>query len=180
MPANHPIRKQIRLAEFDYSQPADYFITIVAHQRENLFGQIHSVEVILSEQGKIILDVWNSLPLRFPGIALGPMVIMPNHFHAIITITDASKKDHTRAVPAEQTPSSLTDRRKLTLPIILGYFKMNTAKQINLLHQTPGLPVWQRNYYEHIIRSDREYQNIESYIANNPINWLTDSERNAE
>jgi Transposase and inactivated derivatives len=174
MSVTHPVRKQIRLAQFDYSQPADYFVTLVAYQRETLFGQIQSDNMLYSEYGKILLQVWNSLPLRYPNIALGPMVIMPNHFHAIITITGTSDPNN---LPADDTLSS-ADRRKMTLPLVLGYFKMNTAKAINLLRQTPGVPVWQRNYYEHIIRSEHEYQTIEAYIANNPLNWLTDAERN--
>jgi REP element-mobilizing transposase RayT len=64
----------------------------------------------------------------------------------------------------------------MILPLIIGRFKMNTAKRINEFRFTPGIPVWQRNYYEHIITSDREYLQIESYIANNPANWPTDDE----
>jgi REP element-mobilizing transposase RayT len=162
-PPNHPTRKQLRLPQFDYSTPADYFITLVTYQRQHIFGAIHNAETTLTEPGTFIQQTWTSLPSRYPNILLGPYVIMPNHLHAVITFTDFPT-------------TSPQDRRKMTLPLILGYFKMTTAKNINLLRSTPGTPLWQRNYYEHIIRNEHEYHNIESYILNNPANWLTDEE----
>jgi REP element-mobilizing transposase RayT len=64
-----------------------------------------------------------------------------------------------------------------SIPTIVRAFKSATTRQINILRHTPGAPVWQRNYYEHIINTDREYEQIAAYIANNPSNWLTDNER---
>lgn len=173
--AAYPVRKPLRLPDFDYSQPADYFITIVTHQRERIMGQIQDAEMIPSANGRIVLDLLNALPGKYPLIALGPYMLMPNHLHMIITITDYA--------PA---PSELPQlchqgtRRKMTLPLVIGYLKMNTARQINLLCKTPSTPVWQRNYYEHIIGSKHEFGQIEAYILNNPANWQTDNENIVE
>jgi putative transposase len=156
-------RRSIRLPDFDYSQSAEYFITLHVHQNESplLFGEIHDGEMSLSPAGQILSQVWETLPARYPKILLGPMTIMPNHFHAVIIIDD----------PGQNTQPDAHSRRGMLLPLIVGYLKMNTAKRINLLRGTPGIPVWQRNYYEHVIRSDKKFAEIETYILNNPLNW---------
>ena len=79
-------RRSLRLQGYDYSQPAIYFVTIVTHGRESLFGEIESGEMRLNDAGQIVWDVWNSLPARYPEIALGTAVVMPNHFHGIIHV----------------------------------------------------------------------------------------------
>ena len=161
-------RRSIRLPYFDYSEPAEYFVTLHIHRNQptRLFGEIHNDEMSLSPAGQIVSRVWQNLPARYPQILLGPMAIMPNHFHAIIIINDAD----------QNTQSDPSHRRQMTLPLVVGYLKMNTAKQINLLRGTPGVPVWQRDYYEHIIQSDNESEQIELYILNNPSNWKNDND----
>jgi REP element-mobilizing transposase RayT len=123
---------------------------------------------------------------------------MPNHFHAIINIVDqyppvGTLRDSQPPVgvihelPLQNheltprknelsLPNDRSSRRRMLLPLVVGYFKMNTAKRINTLRETPGFPVWQRNYYEHIIASDKEYAQIAEYILSNPLTWQTDSE----
>ncbi len=99
---------------------------------------------------------------------------MPNHFHAIIDIVGAIHE-----LPLSNEMSRTSDRsrrRRMLLPLVIGYFKMTTAKQINLLRNTPGNPVWQRNYYEHVITSDFEYDQTAEYILFNPENWQNDYE----
>lgn len=210
MNSDQPHRKTLRLRDYDYSQPGDYFITLVTHEREPLFGEIANGEIILNQSGQILVDTWQSIPARYPQIELGPSVIMPNHFHAIITINDPApivgvihelplrnelplpnepplpneSPPPVRAIhesPAIEPPQSdnssgLKIRRRMLLPLVIGYLKMNSAKQINLLRDSSGVPVWQRNYYEHIINSDKEYAQIEAYIDNNPSMWLDDTE----
>lgn len=161
-------RRSIRLPEYDYSQPGVYFITIVTRRRECLFGEIKDGEMHLNDAGQIVWDVWNSLPARYPQIALGTAVVMPNHFHGNVIIN---------AIPVGAIHESpLRERRRMTLPLVVGYFKMNTAKRINEILGSQGIPVWQRNYYEHIIRNDKEYNRIHLYIEANVYNWFNDEE----
>jgi len=200
-PAEHH-RRSIGLPGYDYSAPGSYFITICAHGRQCIFGEVVDGEMRLNEVGKIVWEVWNSLPARYPQIVLGVAVVMPNHFHAIITIDDpaepvgaihelplrgpssqrelplrGSPEHELRQRDADDAPeiSDRIRRRKMLLPMAVGYLKMNSAKQINHLLNSAGNPVWQRNYFEHIIMTEKEYLAIEAYIENNPANWVGDS-----
>jgi putative transposase len=177
-PAIHH-RRTLRLPEYNYSQPRAYFTTIVTHDREYLFGEITNGEMHLSSAGQIVWNVWSSLPDRYPQIKLGCAVVMPNHFHGIIIINDSDIVGAIHESPLQTSPlpqSPKTNRRRMTLPLVIGYLKMNSAKHINVLHESTGTPVWQRNYFEHIIGSEIEYENIENYIGTNPENWITDDD----
>jgi REP element-mobilizing transposase RayT len=186
-PKNHPHhRRSIRLPGYDYSSEGSYSVTIVTYNREHLFGKIVDGEIQYSDAGKIVLDVWHSLPDRYPEIEVEFAVVMPNHFHAIIDIVGAihelplqKKLPLHKELPLSNELSLTSDRsprRRMLLPLVIGYFKMNTAKQINILRKSPGTPVWQRNYYEQIITSDFEYEQIADYILFNPQNWQNDTE----
>ncbi|MGE5374979.1 MAG: transposase [Bacteroidota bacterium] len=164
-------RRSIRLPKYDYSQPGAYFITIVTEGRKGLFGEIHDGIMHLSEAGQIVWEIWNSLPVRYPDVGVGTAQVMPNHFHGIVNILATS--DPTVG-EIHETP--VPDRRRMTLPLVVGYFKMNTAKQINILLGREGVPVWQRNYYEHIIRDENDYHRVHRYIEANVSNWGMDDE----
>jgi len=160
----------IWLPGHDYSSPGAYFITIVTNNRQYLFGEIVNNEMILNEYGEIANKYWYEIPKHYTNTQLDEYVIMPNHIHGIIFIVGAIHE-----LPLQQNEfSQLIQRRKMLLPKIIGRFKMNAAKQINQIRQTPGIPVWQRNYYEHIIRNDNELNKIREYIINNPLTWQTD------
>ena len=186
-----PHRRSIRLPGYDYSQPGEYFITLVTHHREPLFGDIVDFEMRLNPLGQMVWQEWNKIPILHPEMDLGEFIVMPNHFHAIIIINDPPvgaihelplpnelpANDPPLPVRAVHEPPLRDDsRRRMKIPMVIGRFKMNTAKRINQIRDTPGLPVWQRNYYEHIIRSEKEYLQIEAYIENNPANWVADNE----
>ena len=172
-------RRSIRLPDYDYSQPGAYFITIVAHGRECLFGKIQEGEMQMNSAGQVIWDVWSSLPGRYPQIELGAAQVMPNHFHGIIIIpVRAIHELPLQGLPLQGLPSQglpleerRAERRRMTIPLVVGYFKMNTAKRINQIQGSEGNPVWQRNYYEHIIRNEAEHNRIHAYIEANPANW---------
>ena len=123
----------------------------------------------LNSAGQIIWDVWNSLPGRYPQIELGAAQVMPNHFHGIIIIP-------VRAIHELPLQEGRAERRRMTIPLVVGYFKMNTAKRINQIQRSEGNPVWQRNYYEPIIRNEAEHNRIHAYIESNPANWDRDEE----
>jgi len=166
-------RRSIRVPDYDYSQPGIYFITIVTWRRECLFGAIKDGKMQLNKSGQVVWDVWNSLPARYPQISLGAAVVMPNHFHGNIKINE-QPVGAIHELPLRVTDQK--DRRRMTIPLVVGYFKMNTAKRINKILDSEGVPVWQRNYYEHIIRNDEEYKRIHLYIEANIDNWVDDEE----
>jgi hypothetical protein len=165
-------RRSIRLPEYDYSLPGAYFITICTHGQKSLFGEIVDGVMNLNQFGDIVDQVMNTLQIRYPNLEVSPYVIMPNHVHLILNVNDVGAI-HELPLP---NPITMVERRKMTLPIVVGYFKMNTAKSINLFRHTPGQPVWQRNFYEHIIRNEQDMQMISEYIIANPAARSTDLE----
>lgn len=162
MPYNKAIhnRQSIRLKGFDYSQEGHYFITICTQGQQPLFGEIIMKEMVMNQIGKIVNDQWFQLPARFKGIQLDTFVVMPNHIHGIITILE-----------------SLPDQ---TIGKIIGAYKSLAANEYIKLCKANSLPVeklWQRNYYEHIIRDEEDYSRIVEYIENNPLKWNEDQYR---
>lgn len=165
-----PSRRTIRLQGYDYSSSGMYFVTICTQDRICLFGEVigktvgaglcpalNDYYIKLSQYGQIIEEQWVSLPNLFPNIILHEYVIMPNHFHAIIEIDTW----------AGQSPAP-------TLGNIIGSFKSISTKKCNKMDNISGQKIWQRNYYEHIIRNEKSYNNITDYIASNSINWQSD------
>ena len=171
-------RRSLRLCGYNYSQSGAYFITICTNKRRCLFGNIVNNEVNLNELGNIVLNIWNSLPNKYSNIELDEFVIMPNHLHGIILITDV---EAIHELPLQESMNvgtihelSLGERWNMLLPKVIGYFKMNSAKIINQKILSSGTLLWQRNYYEHIIRNESELDRIREYIVNNPIKWMQD------
>jgi len=162
-----PNRRSIRLPEYDYRQPGAYFVTICTRNRECLLGEIVEGKIVPNESGLIAQLVWNGLPLRFPHTTIDCFVVMPNHIHGIIVINVGAIHE---SPLLDEPPKSR--RRKMLLSKMIGFLKMNTAKRINSFRRTPGTPVWQRNYYEHVIRNEIDLEEIRQYIENNPFKWL--------
>lgn len=168
-------RRSIRLPDYDYTTEGGYFITCVTHQRMCLFGQICIGEMQLNSLGKIIQEEWFRTSRMRPNIELyeDEFVVMPNHIHGIIWITEILGRGSLQRTPTlEQFQKPVSN----SIPTIIRLFKATTTKQINCLRNTPGEPIWQRNYYEHIIGSERDYDAIAEYIFNNPLGWDTDQE----
>ena len=159
--------RSIRLRGYDYTRDGAYYITIVTHGRRTLFGDIIEGEMRLNEAGEMVKDGWGWLATRHPYVELDLYIVMPNHMHGIIVITD-----HSRGV-SRNAPTT-TPRKPLGR--LIGAFKTVTTKQVNLAQGTPGQLLWQRNYYEHIIRNDAEWDRVREYIANNPMRWGMDRE----
>ncbi len=148
-------RRSLRLQNYDYSQPGAYFVTICSQKRVCRFGAIASQRVILNESGHIVSKYWHHLPVHFSQVELDAAVIMPNHFHGILVMNDR--------------PGN-----RVKLGQIIAYFKYKTTQDINKITHTPGLKIWQRNYYEHIIRNEDSLQVLREYITNNPLSWELD------
>lgn len=153
-------RRSIRLKGYDYTRPGGYFVTLVAFRRECLFGEVQDGEMVLNQYGKIVDDCWQAIPAHFCNVDLGAYAIMPNHLHGIILIRDAS-------VVA-------TGPRKGSLGAIIGAFKMAVTRRI--VHDFGDANIWQRGYYERIIRDEAEANRIHAYIKANPANWCGDRE----
>lgn len=181
-----PHRKNIRLTGYDYAAEGGYFVTIVTHDREPLFGYVVDGEMVLNEFGKIVAEEWERSGAIRAEIELDNFVVMPNHFHAIVNIFQTGNGDHSNCTgdrpvaPTMKTTPTANGPRPRSLGSLIAGFKSSVTTRINILRATPGTPVWQRNYYDHVIRSDREYEETAAYIANNPANWLTDAERPAD
>ena len=157
-------RRSIRLKGYDYSQAGGYYLTIVTQNRECLFGEILDGKIILNKYGLIVKTIWNDLPNHYNHIKLDEYVIMPNHIHGIVIINDD--------VGAGFKPAPTIKRHGL--PEIVRGFKTFSSRRINQYRNTPGQKLWQRNYYEHIIRNDDELNRIREYIINNLLKWETD------
>jgi putative transposase len=170
MPGSEHGRKAIRLQGHDYSQPGEYFVTMCTKDRENLFGRIEGEKMQLSEFGDIVSLSWKDLPNHYAQVQADEFVVMPNHVHCIIIITEPD--------PVGEGPEPSPTRRH-PLSEIVRSFKTFSARRINESRRTPGVPVWQRNYYEHIIRDERSLDRIRKYIVSNPENWVAD-ENNPE
>ena len=159
----------MRLRGYDYSSQGAYFITICTYQRACIFGKIIDDQMQLSPFGQIAKDCWQQIPTHFPNVDLNEYVIMPNHLHGIIGIK----------YPVADGQLKTTEKfgnmmRPGALSTIVRSFKSATTRQINILRDAPGTPIWQRNYYDHIIRDAVSYEQIQHYIRHNPLSWQID------
>ena len=158
-------RRSIRLTGYDYSQAGAYFVTLVVRDRSSLFGGVVDGAVQLNDAGRLVRDSWEWLAERYPYVTLDEYVVMPNHLHGIIAITNQCRG-------GSRTAQTLARRQPLGR--MIGAFKTVSTKRLNLARKTPGRPIWQRNYYERVIRNDEELTAIREYIVNNPVRWELD------
>ena len=166
-------RRSARLARYDYTWNGAYFVTICTKNRELLLGEIADEAVRLSDFGRIVEQRWIDIPKHFDGVTIDEYVVMSNHIHGIIVI------DRSVTVGAQHAAPLPTQRFGVppgSLGAIVRSFKSASTKLINEKRHTPGEPVWQRNYYEHVIRQDIDLDRVRSYIADNPRKWAEDVE----
>ncbi len=169
-------RRSIRLPEYDYTQSGAYFVTMVVRDRSCLFGEVANGEVQLNETGILVADTWEWLATQYAYVTLDEYVVMPNHLHGVIAID--TRRGGSRTAPTRETaptPATMPYNRK-PLGRLIGAFKTVMTKQFNLAHGIKGHPVWQRNYYERIIRDGNELARIRKYILDNPTQWAFDRE----
>lgn len=187
-------RKSIRLPGYDYTQAGAYFVTVVTWQRDCLFGEVVNGEMILNKAGKIVQWEWENLAQAFKFVELGIDQVMPNHFHGVLSFHDvganrpgiidtrAGKNPLHNSVPAGLDGSPLhmpplhRGARAASLGAVIGQFKSRVTKRLWKIPELSGTPVWQRNYYERILRNEREMDAIWRYIEANPANWGADEE----
>ena len=170
-----PRRKNsLRLRGYDYSSVGAYFVTIVTWQREMLFGDVVDGEMVLNEMGQIVRNEWECTPIIRREVELGAYVVMPNHLHGIVIINDSGNISTVGATG--RSPLRPRGPKPKSLGAIIAGFKSSVTKRINTLHNSPGVPVWQRNYHDRIIRNEREMSRIWDYIESNPARWDDDDE----
>jgi putative transposase len=174
----HPNRRSIRLKGYDYSCPGGYFLTIVLQDRACLFGEIAHGLMKLSAIGEMIWGWWQRLPERY-AVTLDEFVIMPNHFHGIVLLNDpGAHGDQGTGAHGDQGTGAHVGA---PLQQIVRWFKTMTTNEYIRGVRDHGWPrfeehLWQRNYYEHIIRNDKDLTRIRQYICNNPQAWESDTE----
>lgn len=172
-------RESIRLKEYDYSKPGGYFITIVTKNRVCLFGNVVDGEMLLNEAGKTVNECWRAIPEHFPQVTLDGFIVMPNHIHGIIIIDEMHNvRDHVGVQNLEPLHYDKQNKYQNIIPKSIGSivrgFKIGVTKWFRI--NTTIYNVWQRNYYEHIIRNRDDLHEIREYIANNPLKWEFDDE----
>ncbi len=171
-------RRSIRLKGYDCTCPGVYFVTICTHQRACLFGDVVEGAMVLNGLGEIVRDEWFKTAVVRPNVRLwdSEFVVMPNHVHGIIWIMD----DDVVGARRRRAPTTTTEQFGKpvsgSIPTIVRAFKSAVTKRINDLRGTPHVRVWQRNYYEHIIRDDESLNRIRQYIVENPMRWAFDPE----
>jgi len=193
-------RRSIRLQGYDYSGEGLYFITICCHNKVCLFGHVVNGTMVLNEYGQIAFSEWMKTPEIRPNVELDEFIVMPNHIHVIIRITRRGEL-HSPNIESNSSDFGVDSRGVLNTPDFMGEcnspqpyspqryspqlqgpsqtigaivrgYKSAVTKQLNQLGI--GRKVWQRDYYEHIIRNEQSYYNISKYIVNNPAKWWED------
>lgn len=186
-------RHSIRLRGYDYAQPGAYFVTLYTQNRDCLLGEVIDGQMALNPFGEMVEADWRDLSNYYPHVRLDAFVVMPNHVHGVIRLTDpipitagsggfvvgagfkpAPRGTCTDTGMSVEMNTGMVKRRGL--PEIIRGFKTFSSRRINQFRNTPGRPVWQRNYYERIVRNQRKLSNIRQYILNNPQNWAEDAD----
>jgi REP element-mobilizing transposase RayT len=190
-------RRSIRLPQYDYGDTGAYFVTICTHERVCLFGQVDTYEgaMTLNALGRVVWDEWENTVILRDYVTLDRFVVMPNHVHGMIWITDSNNQwenitenidisdvgaQRDINVPDVGAWRAMPLQRKFSkpiphsLPTIIGAFKSAVTRKINQHRNTPGALVWQRNYWERVIRNENELNATRMYIATNPARWQQD------
>jgi len=189
-------RRSIRLRDYDYLQAGTYFVTICTNHRQSLLGDVVCGEIRLNDAGNMAQSVWNEIPDHYPGVHIDTNIIMPNHIHFIVTVgagpracpgfTDPDPIGYNQTQtghPQGGAPTGINTANEtggLSLPDVVHRYKtMTTKRYVDGVKQNgwPPFPgkLWQRNYWEHIVRDEPELNRIRQYIRNNPAQWDQDT-----
>lgn len=178
MLSQFPNRKSLRLSGYDYSADGGYFITICTHNRHLLFGEIVESTMKINALGMIVMEEWLRSGLIRRECVLDEFVVMPNHIHGIVLITGA------QGPPFAQTPNPIVGaqslaplrRRPRSVGTLVAGYKSAVTTRYKQQFGPHANPIWQRSYYDHVIRNERDLNAIREYIRNNPLQWALDKE----
>lgn len=157
-------RKHLRLPDYDYSTTGFYYVTLCTQNRECLFGNITNGKMLLNDSGEMVNEVWRLLPNQYPNIEMDTYTIMPNHLHGIIFITEGTA----------QRPSATLSNIIKNFKTYSSYCYIEGVRKHGWASYEKRL--WQRSFYEHVIRNDESLSKIQQYIINNPLKWELDKE----
>jgi len=173
MPQNRELnRHSIRIPGYDYTQWGGYFVTVCSWQHLPRFGEITEGEMTVNEVGQRVRACWEAIPAHFPSVELDEFVVMPNHVHGILLI-----KQHPSDAPFSGAPGNAESFGRPvagSLPTILRSFKAAATREFRTVLARPELTLWQRNYYEHVVRDEDALNRIRQYIIDNPARWEFD------
>jgi putative transposase len=175
-------RRSLRLQGYDYSRAGAYFVTICAHDRECLFGDVMGDQVVLSPCGAIVEEEWKRTAVVRPSVHLDESIVMPNHFHGIVVIASAGADDAgtqsvgaTSCAPLHDPPLHAPLRRPArSLGSLVAQFKSAVTRRVRALRHAPHLEAWQRGFHDHIIRGQEDLNRHREYIRNSPRQWAED------
>jgi putative transposase len=176
-------RRSIRLPGYDYSQAGAYFVTVCTQDHQCLFGRIEGEVMRLNRVGEIAEQCWQAIHVHFADVDLDVFVVMPNHVHGIIVIADVGAPNvrATHASPLRQGGDTAVGGaevpqgpKRRSVGAIIGSYKSAVSKGIHEIGGASGPAIWQRNYFEHIIRNDVALNRIRQYILDNPVRWAYD------
>ncbi|MCY3797399.1 MAG: transposase [Chloroflexi bacterium] len=168
-------RRSLRLSGYDYRQNGVYFVTICAYRHARLFGSIEDNLFIPNAIGRIIAEEWKKTAELRAYVGLDSFVVMPNHLHGIIAIFGEDNRGSQRIAPAESVIQKSGKLQAGLLGAIVGRFKGSVTRRVHELSPYRDLLIWQRNYYDHIIRNEKSLCAIREYITFNPARWVEDS-----
>jgi REP element-mobilizing transposase RayT len=170
-------RRSIRLPGYDYAQLGTYFVTMCTQGRERLFGEVVNGNMALNDAGKMVQSVWEELPRYYLGIEVADFVVMPNHIHGIIVLTTVGAGPY--ACPGDGWPQVAAPTMSL-IDVVHRFKSLTTSRYRHYVVEKNWQPfpgrLWQRNYYEHIVRDENELNCIRKYIIDNPMQWEMDHE----
>jgi putative transposase len=166
-------RRSIRLPDYDYTTPGAYFVTLCTQEKRCLFGDVVAGQMQLNKAGIIVMQCWREIPEHFPYVELDEFVVMPNHVHGILVFHENCRGIACYAPTAAGFGKMVSG----SLPTVIRSFKSAVTRGINKMRRTPSLPVWQRSFYEHVIRKKEDLAVIREYIANNALRWEFDLDK---
>ena len=174
-------RRSIRLKNYDYAQAGAYFVTIVTHGRKCLFGEVGGGLMRLNDAGRMVWEVWDSFPNHYPDVQCDTFTIMPNHFHGVVVLVGAGPRARPGSNGQPQGVAPTRNAAKMSLSDVVHRFKTLTTRRYiegvkRFSWASFATRLWQRNYFEHVIRNDESLNRIRQYILDNPARWEFDRE----
>ena len=160
------------MPEYDYTEPGAFFVTVNCFQKQKLFGKVVGEGVRLNKFGSLARECWQSIPDHFPSVTLDAFIVMPNHIHGVLFINETVIASMDVPVRAQHAAPPRQDMPRVlpgSLGAIIRSYKSAVTRSVNRLRASPGASVWHRNYYERVIRSQRELDSIRHYIVYNAL-----------